>query len=197
MASFLHAQACCATCCSFGPNGVNSSSVTWGRRALCTCTCLAVYMKYANDISKEVLWEHFTSRFSKYAWLPEVLTLWFFPFLRRYFFSCWSAESLWKMRPEWIKCFLSTFWLHFSRSQVSGTCKWKTCWGSTWLISNFCLVPLTHWPLNYLQSCLGCVAAAKRQAEVNSIWLTCSVFSHSMSHVTSPATLTKYRGVTW
>lgn len=58
-------------------NGVKSSSMTRGKRP--TFACLAVYMKYANEIPKEALWEHFCVHFSKYAWLPEVLTLWFFP----------------------------------------------------------------------------------------------------------------------
>lgn len=111
--------------------------------------CLAVSMKYANEISKEVLWEHLSVRFSKSAWLPEVLTLWF-SFSEETVFLAPSAEGLWEMRPEWVQGVLSIFWLHFSCSQVSGTCKWKTCWGSTWLISNFCSVPLPHWPLNYL-----------------------------------------------
>ena len=123
----------------FGPNGVKSRSVTGG--GWCTFACLAVSMKYANDISKEALWEHFSWHFSKYTWLPEVLTVWLFPFLRRQFCSCWSADSLWKMRPERVPCSLSLLWLHFSRSQVSGTCKWKARWGSTWLISDLCSVP--------------------------------------------------------
>lgn len=50
----------------------------WLRQAR-TFACLAVYMKYANEIPKEVLGERFSSRLSKSTWLPEVLTLWFFP----------------------------------------------------------------------------------------------------------------------
>lgn len=84
-AHFLRAgESCFLRCFRFGPHGVKSSSVTWGW--LCTFACLAVCMKYANEIFKEVLWEHFSSRFSKYTWLPEVLMLWFFPF-RGYSFS--------------------------------------------------------------------------------------------------------------
>lgn len=55
------------------------------------------------------------------------------------------------------------FWSHFSSSHVSGTREWKTCWGSTRLISDLCLVPLTHWPLNYLLSRLCCATTTGRQ----------------------------------
>lgn len=58
------------------PNGVKS--VARGR--LCTGACLAVSMKHADEISKEVLWEHFGLHFSKHARLPEVLTGCFLPF---------------------------------------------------------------------------------------------------------------------
>lgn len=147
-------------CFRLGPNGANWYSVTWGR------FCHLSVSQFIRSMPKK-----FLKRWcgSILVCMPanvldywKVLTLWFLPFQRRQFYSRWSAESLWKMRPEWGNCFLFIFWLHSSCSQVSGTCKWKTCWGSTWLISNFCLVPLSHWPLNYLLACLGCVAAAER-----------------------------------
>lgn len=37
------------------------------------------------------------------------------------------------------------------------------CWGSTWLRSDFCSAPLTHWPLNYLLSRLRHAATTGRQ----------------------------------
>lgn len=49
----------------FGPNGVKSNSLAGSKHG--TFACLAVYVKYANEISKEVLWEHFSPRFSKYT----------------------------------------------------------------------------------------------------------------------------------
>lgn len=59
--------------------------------------CLAVSMKYANELPKEVLGEHLSSRLSKSPWLPEVLTLWFFPVCGDSF----SRAGLPRARERW------------------------------------------------------------------------------------------------
>lgn len=160
---------------SFGLDWVKSSPVTWGR--LCTpFACLAVCMKYANEISQEVLWEHFSWHFSKYTWLPEVLTLWFFPFWGDSF----SPAGLLRVCERWGLSESNAFFLfsgyiflvHKSVAPANGRLA-EVAPG--WLAAS-ALVPLAHWPFSYLRSCLGCVAATERQAEVNSMWLTCSVF---------------------
>lgn len=120
--------------------------------------CLrALCMKHANSISEEVWWRCWSLHFSKPLWLPVVLTMWaFLPFFRDSFPE--SIHEGWGLRESGA-CFLVTFLLFACQWHL----QWKTCWGSTWLRSDVCSVPLTHWLLNYLLSCLHCAATTGRQ----------------------------------
>lgn len=124
------------------------SQVSQLRGAPCLCQ-LAVCMKQADSISEEGWWGWQSLHGSNPPRSPVVLTM--------RVFSSSSRDGF----PGACPGFPGP--ISLARTSVSSTCEWKTCWGSTRLISDLCLVPLTHWPLNYLLSGLCCATTTGRQ----------------------------------
>lgn len=127
-------------------DGAKSSSVTGGR--LCTFAHLAVCTQHGREISEEGLWDHFSWHFSKCAWLPEVLTLWFCPCSEETVFfvqicgECVKDEAWVSPGPSFYSLVLFFLFTRQWHLQM------EACWDSTWLMSSLGFVPLACWPLS-------------------------------------------------
>lgn len=91
----------------------------------------------------------------------------------------------------------SVSWLPSSCSQVSGTCNGRLAEVAPGWEATFAQSPLTHWPLNYPLSCLRCAATIGRQGRSLQYGWHVPCFPSARHNVTTEATLTKHRGVTW
>lgn len=185
----LHACECLRRHLRSGPEGVKSSSTTEEE-----CPRLPVCSVY--EACPQHLWGGRCGGDARACILASLIAsgthnVGFLSFLQRQFSRSLSAkgEAWGSLVPLFPGYFLFAGQWHL---------QWKTCWGSTWLRSDFFCSILPYTLTVKLPPIMPALCSHHWETgEVTSIWLTCPMFSHCTSHVTTEATLTKHRGVTW
>lgn len=100
-----------------------------------------------------------------------------------------------RVRPEGDWCLPG--YLLFSCSHAGGTCQWEDLLRQHLTEKRLLLSPPYTLTVKLAPIMPALCSHHWEAGEVTSIWLTCPMFSHCTSHVTTEATLTKHQGVTW